>query len=259
MIKLKFLNGGQLSNYGWELMADFKIIRTRDWLWGVNFNTSQNINTFNKLPDNFNTEQSTSIGNGQYPLRVVEGEPIGSFFGFRYKGVYASDADAIAKDADGNILRDGEGRPIPMQYTDTYTFKGGDPIYEDINNDGKIDLNDVVYIGDSNPNFIGGFGTTVKYKNFDFSVAFHYRVGFDIVNMIALQTEGMNNRDNQSKAVLSRWRVQGQDEEGMLPRAYLNHPANNLGSDRYVETGDYLRLNNLKVIVSCYLKNFVTK
>ncbi len=245
--KLKFLNGGQLSNYGWELMADFKIIRTRDWLWGVNFNTSQNINTFNKLPDNFNTEQSTSIGNGQYPLRVVEGEPIGSFFGFRYKGVYASDADAIAKDADGNILRDGEGRPIPMQYIDTYTFKGGDPIYEDINKDGKIDLNDVVYIGDSNPNFIGGFGTTVKYKNFNLSVAFHYRVGFDIVNMIALQTEGMNNRDNQSKAVLSRWRVQGQDEVGMLPRAYLNHPANNLGSDRYVEAGDYLRLNNLKL------------
>ena len=32
----------------------------------------------------------------------------------------------------------------------------------------------------------------------------------------------------------------------MLPRAYMNHPANNLGSDRYVEPGDYLRLINLK-------------
>ena len=54
------------------------------------------------------------------------------------------------------------------------------------------------------------------------------------------------DRNNQSKAVLSRWRVQGQDEPGMLPRAYLNHPANNLGSDRYVERGDFLRLNNVK-------------
>ena len=65
--------------------------------------------------------------------------------------------------------------------------------------------------------------------------------------MIAAQTQGMNNRDNQSKAVLSRWRVQGQNYEGLLPRAYMDHPANNLGSDRYVEPGDYLRFNNLKV------------
>ena len=78
-------------------------------------------------------------------------------------------------------------------------------------------------------------------------MSFHYRIGFDIINGVAIETEGMLNRNNQSKAVLSRWRVQGQDEEGMLPRAYLNHPANNLGSDRYVEPGDYLRLINMKL------------
>ena len=55
----------------------------------------------------------------------------------------------------------------------------------------------------------------------------------------------MLDRNNQSKAVLKRWRIQGQDEEGMIPRAYMDHPANNLGSDRYVENGDFLRLNNM--------------
>jgi hypothetical protein len=228
-------------------MSDFKAFRNQDWLVSFNFNISQNINSFNKLPDNFNSERSTSISNGQYPQRVVEGEPIGSFFGFRYLGVYPRDEDAVAHDAEGNILYDAEGKPIPMRYQDSYIFKGGDAIYQDINYDGKIDINDVVYIGDSNPNFIGGFGSTVKYKNWDFSLAFHYRLGFDIINGIALQTQGMNNRDNQSKAVLNRWRVQGQDEEGMLPRASMNNPANNLGSDRYVEPGDYIRLNNIKL------------
>ena len=244
---LKYLNAGEMTNHGWELMGDAKVFRTKDWLLSLNFNISQNINAFSKLPENFNTERSTSIGNGQYPLRVVEGEPIGSFFGFRYLGVYPSDADVIAKDAEGNTLLDAEGKAIPMKYTDTYVFKGGDPIYQDINYDGKIDINDVVYIGDSNPNFLGGFGSTLKYKNWDFSLAFHYRLGFDIINGIAIQTQGMNNRDNQSKAVLNRWRVQGQDEPGLLPRAYMNHPANNLGSDRYVEKGDFLRLNNIKL------------
>ena len=243
---LNYLNGGELTNHGWEIMADARIIRTKDWRLSVNFNSSQNINSFNKLPENFNTERSTSIGNGQYPLRVIEGEPIGSFFGFRYLGVWANDEDVVSRDSQGNIIYLSDGSPLPFSYMDSYVFKGGDPIYEDINHDGKIDLNDVVYIGDSNPDFIGGFGSTLKYKNFDFSVNFHYRIGYDIINMVALQTEGMNNRNNQSKAVLYRWRFQGDDEEGMLPLAYMNHPASNLGSDRYVEKGDFLRLNNIK-------------
>jgi len=134
-----------------------------------------------------------------------------------------------------------------MTYMGTYTFKGGDAIYRDQNNDGKIDLNDVVYIGDSNPDYQGGFGTSFRYKDFDISLGFHYRVGFDIINGIAIDTEGMNNKNNQSKAVLRRWRIQGQNEANMLPRAYENHPANNLGSDRYVERGDFLRLNNVKI------------
>jgi len=245
--QLRYLNGGEMTNKGWEIMADFKLIKRKNLRWSFNFNASQNINAFSKLPENFNTERSTSIGNGQYPKRVVEGEPIGSFFGFHYLGVWSKDEDVVARDADGAVMLDNKGIPIPLRYTDSYTFKGGDPIYEDINHDGKIDLNDVVYIGDSNPSFIGGFGTSVKFKSFDFSASFHYRLGFDIINGIAIRTEAVNNRDNQSKAVLNRWRVQGQDDEGMTPRAYLGHPANNLGSDRYVEKGDFLRLNNIKL------------
>jgi hypothetical protein len=245
--QLRYLNGGEMTNKGWEIMADFKLIKRKDLMWSFNFNASQNINAFTKLPENFNSERSTSIGNEQYPKKVVEGEPIGSFFGFHYLGVWAKDEDVVARDADGAVMLDNKGIPIPLRYTDSYTFKGGDPIYEDINHDGKIDLNDVVYIGDSNPSFIGGFGTSVKFKSFDFSASFHYRLGFDIINGIAIKTEAVNNRDNQSKAVLNRWRVQGQDEPGMTPRAYLGHPANNLGSDRYVEQGDFLRLNNIKL------------
>jgi TonB-linked SusC/RagA family outer membrane protein len=245
--QLSNLNGGEMENRGWEMMMNWRVINKRNFSISLDFNTSQNINSFNKLPENFNTEASTSITNGQFPRRVVAGEPIGSFFGFRYLGVWANDADVVAKDANGSPLVDADGIAIPLTYQGTYIFRGGDSRYEDVNHDGVIDLNDVVYIGDSNPDFIGGFGTTVKYKNFDFQLGFHYRLGFDIINGVAIETQGMLNRNNQSKAVLSRWRVQGQDEIGMLPRAYLNHPANNLGSDRYVEKGDFLRLNNMKV------------
>ncbi len=245
--KLSFYNGGEMENIGWEMMINGKIIKKKDFLVTAYFNTSHNVNRFTKLPENFNNERSTSITNGKYPLRIVEGEPIGSFFGFEYLGVWSSDEDVMATDADGNPILDADGEVVPLTFLGTYTFKGGDAKYKDKNHDGKIDLNDVSYIGDCNPDYTGGFGASVKYKNFDFSIGFHYRIGFDIINGIAIETEGMNNKNNQSKAVLRRWRVQGQDEPNMLPRAYENHPANNLGSDRYVEKGDYLRLNSIKI------------
>jgi TonB-linked SusC/RagA family outer membrane protein len=244
--KLLFFNGGELDNKGWELMTEVRLMKKKDLHWSVNFNITHNENAFKGLPDNFNPEKSTSIGDGEYPKRVMVGQPVGSFFGFRYLGVYPRDVDALARDAQGNLIYDAEGYPMPMTYKNT-VFQGGDAKYEDINHDGKIDLNDVVYIGDSNPTFIGGFGTNVKYKSFEVSMGFHYRLGYDIINGVAIETEGMNSRNNQSKAVLNRWRVQGQNEPGMLPRAYMGRDANNLGSDRYVEPGDFLRLLNVMV------------
>jgi len=244
--QLRYFNGGEMSNKGWEISFDSRIIQSKDFSFSVNFNTNRNRNIFSKLPANFNPEKSVSIGNGAYPQLVEEGKPIGSFYGFRYLGVFASDEDAVARDADDKIMYDSKGSPIPLRYSNSYTFKGGDPIYKDLNNDGKIDLNDIEKIGDSNPDFYGGFGTSIKYKNFNISASFQYRIGFDIINGIAIKTEGMNDKNNQSKAVLSRWRVQGHNEPGILPRAYMNHPANNLGSDRYVERGDYLRFSDLK-------------
>lgn len=244
---LGVLNGGALRNVGWELMLDWKLIRKKDLTWSINFNTNQNVNSFEALPENYVTERDVAIGNGVYPKRVMLGEPIGSFFGFRYLGVWSSDDEVKGYDADGNVLVDSEGKTLPFTYLGTYQFRGGDAKYEDINHDGRIDLNDVVYIGDSNPDFIGGFGTTFKYKSFDISLTFNYRLGYDIVNRVAINTQSMSGRDNQSKVVLNRWRVQGQNFDNMIPRAYLNHPANNLGSDRYIESGDHLRLNNVKI------------
>jgi TonB-linked SusC/RagA family outer membrane protein len=244
---LRFFNGGKLRNIGWEYYMSGTIIDQQDLQLSLNFNISQNVNSFLSFPDNFNLNRGSSIGNGTFPRKAEKGKPIGSFYGFRYKGVYPSDEDAVARDANGNIIRDSNGDPVPMTYQGKQEFEGGDAKYEDINHDGKIDIMDAVYIGDSSPEFIGGFGTSLKYKQWSASVNFYYRLGFDIVNEVAMDTEGMVNRNNQSKAVLHRWKREGQDEEGLLPRAYMNHQFNNLGSDRYVEPGDFLRMNNVNI------------
>jgi TonB-linked SusC/RagA family outer membrane protein len=243
--QLKWYNGGSVENRGWEMSFFVNPVRTSKVNLNLNFNVSHNTNTFLDFPENFNTERDQNIGNTQFPRRASLGQPIGSFYGVRYLGVWPSDEDVVALNSNGDVLLDINGSPLPFSYKGTYRFQGGDARYEDINHDGRIDIMDVVYLGDSNPDFIGGFGGNFSWNNFRISTQWHYRLGFEIVNEIAMNTEGMLGKDNQSKAVLHRWRAQGQDEPGILPRAYLDHPANNLGSDRYVEKGDFLRLVNL--------------
>jgi len=244
-INMTYFNGGTLQNYGWEYFMNVFVVKKKDFDVSLNFNISQNLNKFLKLPDNFKKDIGSSIGNGIFPRKVEEGRPIGSYYGFEYQGVYSTDEDAYALDENGDFLLDANGDNILMSYQGTYLFRAGDAKYRDVNYDGKIDLLDVVYLGNSNPNYIGGFGSSAKYKNFRIGLQFHYRTGFDIVNRVAMNTQGMLGTDNQSLAVLKRWRREGQDEPGMLPRAYYNHPSNNLGSSRYVEKGDFLRLNSV--------------
>lgn len=245
--RLNAYNAGKVRNMGWEYFMNVMVIKRPDMSLNLNFNLSHNINTFLEFPENFQNEKNTDVGNGDFPLRAEEGVPVGSFYGFRFQGVWPTDEDVVARDAEGNILLDVVGNPVPLSYKEEYRFKGGDAIYQDVNYDGKIDILDAVYLGDSNPDFIGGWGMNMNWKDWSFSTQFFFRTGYQIVNEVALTTEAMLNRNNQSKAVLSRWRRQGMDEEGLLPRAYMFHPANNLGSDRYVEDGDFMRLNKLAI------------
>jgi len=243
--RLKWYNGGALRNKGWDLSLSALALRTENTNLRFNFNISQNINSFVEFPENFNREVDQNIGNGQYPRRAEVDQPIGSFYGFRYLGVWPSSEDVVVLNENGEVMEDFKRKPIPLTYKGSYKFQGGDAIYEDVNHDGKIDLLDVVYLGASSPDFIGGMGGRFSWKNFRISTQFHYRIGHEIVNEIALRTEGMLDKNNQSKAVLYRWRTEDQDEPGILPRAYLYHPANNLGSDRYVEAGDFMRMINM--------------
>jgi TonB-linked SusC/RagA family outer membrane protein len=240
-------NGGAIRNVGYELSGNLNdVIKTKDFSVMLRFNINKNKNWFEEFPDNQKLiSGGDQLTNMTYPNKIQVNKPFGSIFGVHYLGVYPTDEDAMAKYADGTIKVDAYGNPIPMVFTNGTAFKGGDAIYEDINYDGVIDLNDALYLGDSNPKLIGGFGSTARYKRLSLSINFFYRLNFDVINNVAMDSEGMNNKNNQSKATLYRWRKQGDDFEGMIPRAYYDHQFNSLGSDRYVEDGTFIKLNSL--------------
>ncbi len=159
----------------------------------------------------------------------------------------------IAYDVDGNMLTDAKGNPLNMYYCYTegsrYKFQGGDAIYEDINHDGNIDRYDMVYLGNSNPKCYGGFGLNFYYGRFDVNISFNFRMGNQIVNMARARYESMLENTNQSYATTWRWRKNGDITE--IPRALTNKKGyqsyNSLPSDRYVENGDYLRLQYIQM------------
>lgn len=159
----------------------------------------------------------------------------------------------IAFDADGNMLTDAKGIPLPMYYcyneSYRYQFQGGDAIYEDVNHDGQIDRYDMVYLGNSNPKCNGGFGIQLYYDRFSLNTGFNFRMGNQIVNLARMNYESMLNNNNQSFATTWRWRKNGDITE--IPRALSKvhgyNSYNSLPSDRYVEDGDYLRLQYIQL------------
>jgi hypothetical protein len=179
------------------------------------------------------------------------GNPINTAAAALHRGDVAT--CPIAFDANGNMLTDKQGNPLPMYYcyneSYKYQFQGGDAIYEDVNHDGQIDRYDMVYLGNSNPKCNGGFGFTLKWDRLQLVTGFNFRIGNQIVNLARMRAESMLNNVNQSYATTWRWRKNG--DETVIPRALNSSTGyssyNSLPSDRYVEDGDYLRLQYIQL------------
>ncbi len=241
-------NDGELENRGAEFVMDYTIIRKKDWSLNFNLNLSTNKNVVLALPDNYSLQYGDMLQNGNYKISITPGQPMGGFFGYRYKGVYLNDDDAVVRDANGNPIY-GLNKDVPLRMimggTSGYVFRGGDAKYDDINHDGKIDELDLVYLGDLNPKFMGGTGFRVQYKGFIVNTFLYFKVGQKIINQTRINTENMYGYDNQSQATNWRWRRDGDVTD--MPRALYNQGYNWLGSDRFVEDGSYLRLKSLSL------------
>ncbi|MFA6404110.1 MAG: SusC/RagA family TonB-linked outer membrane protein [Salinivirgaceae bacterium] len=254
-------NEGTMSNRGIETSIDYKVIERKDFTFSFNFNISHNENMVIDLPSNFQSETGVMTENGEYKTKIVAGKPMGAFYGYNYLGGYSDLNDTYVKDANGDLVYEiGSTVPMRMIHTENdggyYEFKAGDAKYEDRNHDGKIDELDIIYLGNTNPIVMGGFGPRASYKGFTVNVFLYYRVGNEIINQTRMDTEKMYNFDNQSTATNSRWRSEGDETD--MPRALFGEGYNWLGSSRFVEDGSFIRFKSASITYD-FPKSFAQK
>ena len=264
---LSYQNVGSMENIGWEFNINGnRIIKAGKFSVDFNITFANNRNKLVEMDETVLASLNSDFDrqNGSYLSRVELDRPLGGIYGFRYKGVYqyskyseeeipgVSGPNApVARDADGNVLLDNYGRTKPMMFCydgvedEDKEFKGGDAIYEDVNHDGQINELDIVYLGSSLPKFTGGFGIKLHYGKWTLNSQFNFRYGNKIINRARMLAENMYSNNNQSRAVLWRWRVEG--DVAPIPRALYNYGYNWLGSDRFVEDGSFLRLNYMQL------------
>ena len=222
-------NVGSVTNKGVELEIGGVLIDRKNWGWNVNASIAHNKNEVTSLGD---AEQIipdfSGIGTMQYlnPVIVKVGEPLGTFYGYRFKGIIQSDED-LSK--------------LPAQTISA--LEAGNPKYDDVNEDGVVNEADRVVLGNSQPKFTYGLNTTLRYKRWDLFANFAGSYGNKLLNVFAARFTKGNISYNALADVRDRWTPE--NPSNTVQKA--SNSTSIVTDDRYVEGASYLRVKNIQL------------
>ncbi|MFN4146142.1 MAG: SusC/RagA family TonB-linked outer membrane protein [Runella sp.] len=227
-------NIGNIRNRGLEFTLTGRPVESKS-AEGLRWTTSANIS--------FNRNLVTSLVGGQTifntPIfgwnnthRISEGRPLGDMYGFIMDGVFMNQAEV-----NRGPQWQGNGS-VP-----------GDPRYRDINNDGKIDGNDITIIGNAQPNFIYGFVNTLNWRGFDLNIIAQGVQGGQITNALLRFQDTFTGRANATIRMANRWRSESNPGDGQNPRVTTNTVPGGLRefSSRHIFDASYFRIRNVTV------------
>lgn len=259
-------NRGVIENRGIDITVGGTIIKTKDFSWRSQFNIS--------FLENEVTQLDVPIRTGRFITQ--EGESIGNIWGYQNEGVYQYD-ESNAYTPEGNRLfpnfdangfflgtynrANGEVYPVGEEIrqlthrSSRNVLRGGDYIWEDVNNDGFIDSDDEQILGNGLPTLFGGFNHDVTYKNWTFDTSFDFSYGNEIYRRYD------HDRNSLRAAVLSvspdrlenAWRNQG--DIAQWPSLERGGPRNqnrfdfsdSTASSSFVSDGSFIKWRYVRV------------
>ena len=203
-----YQNIGSIRNRGVELSLNTSIIQSSDFTWNLYGNLTWNQNRIIKL----STDEPI-----EYDFQIIEeGRPYRQFYMKEYAGV---DSD--------------NGKPL------WYLNEEGDETTSDYNAAAKR------YLGSAEPKVLGGFGTSLNWKGFDFNLDFTYRLGGKVYDSGAPFTGfGMAYRTPLKDVALDSWTEDNKDAK--YPQYIYGDPNNaTKDSSRFLYSGNFLRISNM--------------
>ncbi len=228
-------NYGIVDSWGWEFSIGWNDVVNKDFNYWVRFNLSYNDN---KIVRDGQAPQS-------YDYMKTAGHRIGSRSQLLFWGYYDETADARYEAQ--------YGVPIPEQLKSNKKLNPGDPIYVDLNGDGKIDGNDYSreFGKTDDPRYIAGLNLGVNWKGLSFTTQFSG--AWDVTRSIggAFQTPFYNAAgDGQGGLLLTHIKDSWSPENpnATYPRptlAYLKHTY--AGSTLWEKDASYFRCKSMQI------------
>ena len=162
---------------------------------------------------------------GAASITEVGGE-VGQLYGYQSEGIFQNNDDI-------------------KKHAEQINAAPGDIKFKDVNGDGKITALDRVYLGSAIPKISYGINLSASYKNFDFSTFFQGQAGNKIYNGVYRDLMGLQY-SNGSVNALNYWTPANTATN--VPRPIIGDPnANGRDSDRFVEDGGYLKMQNFQI------------
>jgi TonB-linked SusC/RagA family outer membrane protein len=225
-------NIGNVRNKGIELSLS-TVNLDGVFKWSSSFNISFNKNEVLDLGgDQFTLYSGAPTGSSLFSQTSILkiGEPMGSFYGYVFDGIYQNEEECAAlpyptaADCEPGMIKlkdiaDEEGDMVP---------------------DGKITPEDRTVIGNSHPDFTFGFGNSFSFKGFDMNIMFQGIYGNQIMNLHRASLENIGTLNGLKSMIGAFWDGEGSTNEVQAYEFGQGPP-----SSRWLEDGSYLRLKNI--------------
>lgn len=222
-------NIGKIKNSGFELQIASKTFNiANDFTYSGSFNFSTNKNEVLALA---NGQNQIITGENNFSVTKVGGS-IGEMYGYNIVGIYKTQEEI-------------NNSP---HITGTMV---GDYIMEDLNGDGKIDVNDKRSFGSGVPKYILGFNNNFRYGPFELSFSLYSEIGKRIYNADAVTTL----ESGEGFGMASQYYFDNRYNAATNPNGFFGMPNMNFSNNRkeartsnlYFKNADYVRLRSLRL------------
>lgn len=228
------MNVGSMANYGVELDLTSNLVNNSNFRWDINFNSTWLRNKILKLSPDLGGQliDGSNIykeGDSRYQLYMVKYAGINPNNGapLYWAKSKADDKGALPKDFEGKEVAEGQEYKTP-----NYTV---------------ADATNKAPTGDVAPKISGGFGTSLVWGGFDFSLQLSYQLGGRLYDngYSRLMHAGDTSYSGQNwhKDIAKAWTPTNTNTD--VPRVCSTDKYTNSMSTRFLVSSDYLSLNNI--------------